>query len=139
MVRLNEDGTPDNTFIYEGDGFNDYVSEIALQGDNILIGGLFSTATLNNGYFDDVLHMIRLNKNGELINQQYPLSDFVNVYKILPVDYPKMFVAGNFLEPHNYIAKLYSSWDVQLILRSHNFITSDETLSNTPVEIRVYS
>jgi uncharacterized delta-60 repeat protein len=139
MVRLNEDGTPDNTFIYEGDGFNDYVSEIALQGDNILVGGPFTTVSLNNGYFDDTNHMIRLNKNGELINQQYPLSDFVNVYKILPVDYPKMFVAGNFLEPHNYIAKLYSSWDVQLILRSHNFIISDEALSNTPVEIRVYS
>jgi uncharacterized delta-60 repeat protein len=59
IIRLNSDGTVDNTFNI-GTGFNSTVNTITIQSDNkILIGGNFTT--YNGG---SAIKIIRLNSNG---------------------------------------------------------------------------
>jgi uncharacterized delta-60 repeat protein len=61
IIRLNSDGTIDNTFI-TGDGFDDTVFTIALQPDGkILVGGSFSSY---DG--EDSSYIIRLNSDGTI-------------------------------------------------------------------------
>ena len=63
IVRLNSDGTVDNTFNI-GTGFNNYVFSIQIQSDGkILVGGRFTTY---NG--TGKRRIIRLNSNGSIDN-----------------------------------------------------------------------
>lgn len=64
IARLNNDLSLDLSFDPQGIGFNDVVYALALQGDNILVGGLFTatgTGVLKN-------HLVRLNSNGIVDN-----------------------------------------------------------------------
>jgi uncharacterized delta-60 repeat protein len=70
LVRLNENGTPDNTFGNNGivainNATYDKTSAIAIQGDKIVIGA--STSTYYNS-FDSKFLVVRLNSNGTLDN-----------------------------------------------------------------------
>jgi uncharacterized delta-60 repeat protein len=63
IIRLNSDGSIDETFVY-GSGFNDEVVTIAIQSDGkILVGGAFAQydGTLSN-------YIIRLNSDGSVDN-----------------------------------------------------------------------
>lgn len=69
IIRLNSDGTIDNTFIYGSgfkknlDGLNVNVSSITIKNNKILIGGAF---TEYNGILAN--NLIRLNNNGSIDN-----------------------------------------------------------------------
>ncbi len=66
LIRLNADGTLDNTFNPGGSGFNSQVSVLALQSDGkIIVGGAFTSYNGNAAAPDKVL---RLNADGTLDN-----------------------------------------------------------------------
>lgn len=71
IARLNNDFSLDLNFDPQGIGFNDVVYALALQGDNILVGGLFTatgTGVLKN-------HLVRLNSNG-LVDNTFVNNNF---------------------------------------------------------------
>ena len=90
LVRLNLDGSIDNTFNTSGTGFDDSVYTIVIQSDDkILIGGFFSTyngitcsrglvrlnsdGSIDNTFntsgtgFDDYVYIIHLNSDGSFL------------------------------------------------------------------------
>jgi uncharacterized delta-60 repeat protein len=92
IIRLNTDGTIDNTFTI-GTGFNDSVTTIVLQPDGkILVGGDFTTysgVTRNR--------IIRLNNNGSIdntFNIGSGLNNYVTSITLQPDG--KILVGGNF-------------------------------------------
>lgn len=104
IVRLNNDGSLDTTFVI-GSGFDSYVNSIVLQPDGkILIGGAF---TLFNGVA--VNRIIRLNSDGSkdtsFITNGF--NSFVNSI-VLQAD-GKILVGGDFLKK---IARLNSTGNV---------------------------
>jgi len=95
IKRLNPDGTIDNTF-FSGYTFDDVVQAIELQGDKILVGGVFQ-------YYDpqdsniQTRYMARLNSDGTL-DGTFPTGNTFNgqVRVITLQPDGKILVGGNF-------------------------------------------
>ena len=94
IVRLNADGTLDNTFT-TGTGFNTTVQIIETQSDGkILVGGNFSSY---NGTTSGVSRFLRLNADGSLDTSFVSGSGFNDtVITILPLSDGKIILGGNF-------------------------------------------
>ncbi|SHH21439.1 delta-60 repeat domain-containing protein/Por secretion system C-terminal sorting domain-containing protein [Chryseolinea serpens] len=92
IVRLNADGTVDNTFL-KGSGVTDRVFALAVQPDGkILAGGTFSSY---NG--TAVSNIVRLNSDGTIDNTFNSGSGFdLGVYKIVLQPDDKILVGGYF-------------------------------------------
>jgi uncharacterized delta-60 repeat protein len=119
IIRLNNNGSVDNTFTY-GDGFNSFVRTIEVQSDEkILIGGEFTEydGTLVN-------YIIRLNPDGSIDNTFVTGSGISStVRSIQLLQDGKMLVGGDFTIYDgtiisNYIIKLNSdgSFDDSFII-----------------------
>ncbi|MGI5898116.1 MAG: delta-60 repeat domain-containing protein [Candidatus Dojkabacteria bacterium] len=92
IVRLNQDGSIDNTFV-TGTGLNNMIYSIVLQSDQkILLGGTF---TNYNG--SPVNRIIRLNSDGSVDNQ-FVIGTGLNnmVYSIVVQLDSKIVVGGDF-------------------------------------------
>lgn len=100
IIRINNDGIVDNTFI-TGIGFNDMVSSIALQTDGkILIAGHFTNYNNNS-----VNRIVRLNSDGSLdtsFNIGSGFNDYIN--KIIMQPDGKILVAGKFTSYNGVLA-----------------------------------
>ena len=91
LVRLNTDGSVDNTFNI-GTGFNNIVYSTNIQTDGkIIVGGAFA---LYNGSLH--LGLIRLNIDGSLDNSFNPSSFNGNVYTTAIQSDGKIIAGGNF-------------------------------------------
>jgi uncharacterized delta-60 repeat protein len=92
LVRLNTDGTIDNTFNI-GTGFNNFVYSTNIQTDGkIIVGGNFA---LYNGSLH--ARIVRLNTDGSLDNSFNPNSSFNgNVYNTAIQSDGKIIAGGNF-------------------------------------------
>jgi len=92
IIRLNTDGSVDNTFVY-GAGFNNPVQSIATQSDGkILVGGGF---TSYDGTGANCI--IRLNANGSVDNTfVYGTGFNSNVISVVVQSDGKILVCGNF-------------------------------------------
>lgn len=115
IIRLNNDGSVDNTFGI-GTGFNSFVFAITIQSDNkILVGGAF---TQFNG--QEQLKIIRLNSDGSIDNTFTNNTGMNrNVYNIYTTNDDKIVVLGDF--------SLYSGVTFNNIVR----LNSDGTIDNT--------
>jgi uncharacterized delta-60 repeat protein len=98
VVRLNVDGTVDNTFNI-GVGFNGSVESISIQPDGkILIGGLF---TLYNGLFFS--RVVRLNSDGSVDDSFLIINGFNGgVYNTELQSDGKILVGGDFTQYNGY-------------------------------------
>lgn len=98
IVRLNSDGSVDNYF-YSGDGFDERVVSVAVQGDGkILAGGFFTTyaGTTQNG-------IIRLNPDGTIDNSfNTGIGISGNVHSIILQDNNKIILGGNIFSYNGY-------------------------------------
>lgn len=101
IIRLNNDGTIDNSFV-SGSGFNIGITSIVQQTDGkILVGGNFSTY---NGISANKI--IRLNTNGSLDTSFVTGIGFDNiVYNIAVQSDNKILIGGNFLSYNGSVAK----------------------------------
>lgn len=101
IIRINNDGSVDNTFI-TGIGLNDMVSSIALQTDGkILIAGHFTNYNNNS-----VNRIVRLNSDGSLDTSFSIGSGFDNyINKIIVQPDGKILVAGKFTSYNGVFAK----------------------------------
>jgi uncharacterized delta-60 repeat protein len=101
IIRINNDGSVDNTFI-TGIGLNDMVSSIALQTDGkILIAGHFTNYNNNS-----VNRIVRLNSDGSLDTSFSIGSGFNNyINKIIIQPDGKILVAGKFTSYNGVFAK----------------------------------
>ncbi len=90
IIRLNTDGTIDNSFT-TGSGFNSTVSKVILQPDNkIIAGGAFTNFNANNAS-----RVARLNADGTMDNGLLPTpSNTVNAMLVQPDN--KIILAGSF-------------------------------------------
>lgn len=92
IVRLNSDGSKDNTFD-TGSGFNNYVQTIAVQPDGkILVGGRFNEF---NGQTQ--MYCLRLNADGSK-DSSFEVDESFN-HRVTHIEMQadaKIFVAGNF-------------------------------------------
>ena len=115
IIRLNSDGTIDNTF-NTGSGFGNIVYTIALQPDGkILVGGAFISY---NGTSRN--RIIRLNTDGAIDNTFNIGGGFTSfVYTIVPQPNGKILVGGDFTS--------YNSTARKGIIR----LNSDGTIDNT--------
>ena len=116
IIRLNTDGTIDNTFD-NGSGFNNHVYTLAIQSDGkILVGGHFSQYSgVSIGF-----GIIRLNTDGSIDNTFVTGSGFNgNVYSIAIQSNGKILVGGWFT--------VYSGVTVNYIVR----LNTDGTIDNT--------
>ncbi|TAE16649.1 MAG: T9SS C-terminal target domain-containing protein [Bacteroidetes bacterium] len=110
IVRLNANGTIDNTFNTGGAGFSNNVVAVAIQPDGkIIVGGAFGDY---NG--TPVTRIARLNSNGTLDNTftvGTGASDFISNIHILPDN--KILISGAFTSiqgvQRNRIARLQSN------------------------------
>lgn len=101
IIRLNNDGTIDNSFV-SGSGFNIGLTSIVQQTDGkILVGGNFTTY---NGVSSN--RIIRLNTNGSIDNSFQIGSGFDNIiYDIAVQSDNKILVGGNFMNYNGTSAK----------------------------------
>lgn len=106
IIRLNADGTIDNSFVI-GSAFNNAVNKMVLQPDGkIVLGGRFDI-------YNDTLaaHLIRLNPNGS-IDVTFSVGEgFDNYIYALDIQPDGKIVAGGWFttfqgEPHNKIVRL---------------------------------
>ena len=115
IIRLNSDGTIDNTFSI-GSGFDNDVRYISIQsGGRILLGGYFTTydGTGSN-------YIIRLNSDGNIDTGFSIGTGFDNyVYSIVTQSDGKILVCGNFVE--------YNGTGSNNIIR----LNSDGSIDNT--------
>ena len=89
IIRLNSNGSIDTSFVV-GDGFDNYVYDVAIQSNGkILAGGLFNTYQGNT-----YKRIIRLNSNGS-IDTSFTTSFFGNVECIEIQSDGKILVGGN--------------------------------------------
>ena len=116
LVRLNTDGTRDNTFALTGSGFNNSIYAIAVQPDGkVLVGGYFYEY---NGTSCE--HIARLNADGTLDNTfavGTGFDEMVNSLVLQPDG--KVLVTGSFYA--------YNGTSRQRIAR----LNADGTLDNT--------
>jgi uncharacterized delta-60 repeat protein len=115
IIRLNTDGSIDNTF-NSGSGFNLNVNSIAIQSDNkILIGGNFTTYSGVSAN-----HFIRLNTDGSIDNTFNSGSGFNNsIYSVAIQSDNKILAGGYFIS--------YSGVTANRIIR----LNSDGSIDNT--------
>jgi uncharacterized delta-60 repeat protein len=92
IVRLDSDGTIDNSFI-TGEGFNDFVSVMSIQNDGrIIVGGKF---TSYNGQTAN--RIVRLNDDGSIDNTFITGTGFNNQVSTLSIQADgKIIVGGTF-------------------------------------------
>ncbi|WBO86744.1 LamG-like jellyroll fold domain-containing protein [Hymenobacter yonginensis] len=98
LLRLNADGSLDNSFNPSGNGFNTYVQAVAVQADGkVLVGGEFSAYNGNAAAPD---HLLRLNPDGSLDSSFNPggtgfgLNN--SVYAVTVQADGKLLVGGGF-------------------------------------------
>lgn len=138
IARLHADGTLDTSFA-TGTGFNEFVSSIALQGnDKVVVGGGF---TEFNGTVAN--RLVRLLTNGVYdtsINFGSGANNFINTVAIQPDN--KIVIGGGFTQfdgvPRNYIARLNGGENVgsgTLIFSATNY-TVLENASNVIITVR---
>ena len=90
IMRLNTDGTLDNTFI-QGTGFNDGVKALALQGDGkILAVGSFASYNATQ-----VKKIARLHNSSTLSLKNYDKETEIMLYPNPTNDYLKFSISGN--------------------------------------------
>jgi uncharacterized delta-60 repeat protein len=129
IIRLNSDGSVDNTFLSIDNGFDDYVNYITIQSNGkILVGGNFTTY---NGTGSN--RIIRLNSDGIV---QYGFDDtFLDnqVSTIAIQSDGNVLVGGSFnsIDNVNYLAKFDNEFFYNL--------TGDDNFVNQPIEIKVYN
>ena len=115
IIRLNTDGTIDNTF-NSGSGFNNGVTSIAIQSDGkIVVGGYFN-------YYSGVTanYIIRLNTDGTIDNTFNSGSGFSNDVQVIVIQGDgKILIGGYFIQ--------YSGVTVNYIIR----LNTDGTIDNT--------
>jgi uncharacterized delta-60 repeat protein len=98
LVRLNEDGLLDQSFIPANNLLNSYVFTIDIQSDGkIVIGGLFNTTISNI----PIRHFTRLNMSGNVDfsfpNQNtFPSGGSTSVRKVIILETGKILVFGQF-------------------------------------------
>ncbi|MCE5228798.1 delta-60 repeat domain-containing protein [bacterium] len=125
LVRVNPDGSPDNSFwIYSGpDG--QVNSIILLPGGKVLVGGMFTTF---NGMPRN--HVARLNANGSHdltfgTSQIYDREPNGRVESMALQADGKIMIGGNFLDYNrsgrNYIARLNEDGSVDAAFNNSNF------------------
>jgi uncharacterized delta-60 repeat protein len=129
IIRLNSDGSVDNTFLSIDNGFDDVVSSIAIQSDGkILVGGYFTTYNGTNSNY-----IIRLNSNGS--------SGFIGgfddiVTSIAIQSNGKILVGGKFSTYNgtnsNYIIRLNSDGSVD-----NTFLSIDNGFDSTVNSIAI--
>ncbi len=117
IIRLNSDGSIDNTFV-TGTGFDGNIGTIALQPDDkILVGGQFisySGVTAN--------YIIRLNSDGSIDNSFVVGSEFNNYVKTIALQSDgKILCGGSFTS--------YSGVTANYIIR----LNSDGSINNTSI------
>ena len=100
IIRLNSDGTVDNTFNNQNIGFNDSVNIIVIQQDGkILVGGQF------DNYNDEYCaYLVRLNSNGSLDTTFMSKYDNIfdgDVNKIVIESDGSILVGGDFSGQNN--------------------------------------
>ena len=117
IIRLNNDGSIDNTF-NSGSGFNGRVQSIIQDNDKYLIGGDFTSysgVTVNN--------IIRLNNDGSIDNTFNSGSGFNNyLYTIIIDDNNKYIIVGGFSS--------YSGVTANRIIRLNNDGSIDNTFNS---------
>ena len=92
IVRLNTDGSIDNTFLQQGSGFNNTVYEIQLEpGGTMIVAGAFTAYDGTNRS-----RLARLNGDGSLDGSFIPgtINNSVSVIAIQPDG--KILIGGNF-------------------------------------------
>jgi uncharacterized delta-60 repeat protein len=107
IIRLNSDGTIDNTFNI-GTGFDNYINAIVLQTDKILVGGAFTEYNENSRNY-----LVRLNSNGTIDNTFNIGTGFDNYTNVITLQTDgKILVGGDFTEYNgnlrNYLVRLNS-------------------------------
>jgi uncharacterized delta-60 repeat protein len=128
IIRLNSDGSIDNTFSI-GTGFDGVVYSIVVQSDSkILVGGAFNTYNGTNSNY-----IIRLNSDGSV---QYGFDDTflnTNVSTIAIQSDGNVLVGGYFnnTDNVNYITKFDNEFFYNL--------NGDDTFENQPIEIKIYN
>jgi uncharacterized delta-60 repeat protein len=134
IIRLNSDGTIDNTFNI-GNGFNDGVLSIALQPDGkILVGGFF---TFYNGTFRN--RIIRLNSDGTIDNTFNIGSGFNGGVTSIALQPDGKILVGGYFNNYNgtfsnYIIRLNSdgsSAPPVPFIYTNNYIYNTDNLSFT--------
>ncbi len=91
IARLNPDGTIDNSFDI-GSGFDDFVSDVALQQDGkIIVVGKFSTYNGISG----INQIVRLNSDGSIDNTFSPPP--------IPLQYSNNYIASVGIQPNGKI------------------------------------
>ena len=100
IIRLNENGTKDNTF-NTGDGFNNNVNIIVLQTDNkILIGGEFRSYKSI-----EYNRIIRLNTDGSVDNTFNIGTGFDNIVNIITIQNDNKILIGGFFTIYKGVSK----------------------------------
>ena len=132
IARLNSDGTRDESFLpLEGDGFNDVVFGIDVDGDGkILVTGDF-IEYIYSGVSYSVNHIIRLNSDGSPDETfMGNVTGFTNNYdemRVLCLDSGKYLVCGSFDE---YI-DINNTYSVTSLIRLNSDGTLDQTFNYT--------
>jgi uncharacterized delta-60 repeat protein len=123
IIRLNSNGSVDNTFVY-GSGFNDLVLSVVVQSDGkILAGGGF---TSYNGTAANTI--IRLNSNGSVDNTFIVGTGFdgTYVYSIATQSDGKILVGGDFTDYDGTAAnRIIRLLDIELPLLAYNTVEFD--------------
>lgn len=110
IVRLNSDGTIDNTFNI-GSGFNGPVHSIKVQPDGkILVGGAFGTYDSQSAS-----NIIRLNQDGTIDPTFVSLLGFDNGLRILQLEPNNKIIAGG-------VFSSYNGFNSNRIIRLNNII-----------------
>lgn len=92
IIRLNTDGSIDNSFIATGPDLNSQIDAITLQADGkILVGGFFSTF---NGVTQNGL--VRLNANGSIDNTFTSKFSDPGGVRAIEIQGNKILIGGNF-------------------------------------------
>jgi uncharacterized delta-60 repeat protein len=129
IIRLNSDGSVDNTFLSIDNGFDDYVNYITIQSNGkILVGGNFTTY---NGTGSN--RIIRLNSDGSVDNTFLSIDNGFDDSTIAIQSDGNVLVGGSFnsIDNVNYLAKFDNEFFYNL--------TGDDNFVNQPIEIKVYN
>ena len=130
IIRLNSDGTVDNTFNNQNIGFNDSVNIIVIQQDGkILVGGQF------DNYNDEYCaYLVRLNSNGSLDTTFMSKYDNIfdgDVNKIVIESDGSILVGGDF---SGQLIRFNSDGTI-----NNNFTLFSNTVNNTVNSLCVQS
>ncbi|NBO72589.1 hypothetical protein EBV26_19255, partial [bacterium] len=116
IIRLNQNGSVDNTFII-GLGFDNYVTTIAIQSDGkILVGGSFTNYDVTSAY-----SIIRLNADGSVDNTFVYGSGFNSSVNVIVIQSDGKILIGGYFITYNNMVSPY-------IIRLNTDGTIDESL-----------